>query len=357
MVEIGDVEPLDVDAPRVAISLEEPTDIGAQVLLVGVRHRHRRTRARREPLRPAQRRVGQGRGACGARRGRTRRARDDHGRGRAGAPAAGRDARHRRVRRPRRPGRRTARRRSANSSPTSSAAPASLGIGPRFLHSTGQMHKGGPDDAVHLQVVEQPLVDLADPGSALHVRHAAPGPGRRRPRRRCARPASAPCASISKSSPVGRRRQDRDGGAADPTRPRHPSRAAGRARGGDVEHPPARRGGGRRHRRGGGHLPRPAVPLLPDEARLPRRGGAGRGRRARAGHRARPVARPASTSSASSLEAYVAYVEANRPSFVALVRGAVGSDPQLLAVFESHTGAHLPCRWRSGSGSPRIRHR
>jgi AcrR family transcriptional regulator len=37
----------------------------------------------------------------------------------------------------------------------------------------------------------------------------------------------------------------------------------------------------------------------------------------------------------SSLDAYVAYVEANRPSFVALVRGAVGSDPQLLAVFEA----------------------
>jgi len=37
----------------------------------------------------------------------------------------------------------------------------------------------------------------------------------------------------------------------------------------------------------------------------------------------------------SSLEAYVSYVEANRLSFVALVRGAVGSDPQLLAVFEA----------------------
>ncbi|MGB4861606.1 MAG: bifunctional transaldolase/phosoglucose isomerase [Tepidiformaceae bacterium] len=39
-----------------------------------------------------------------------------------------------------------------------------IGFGPRFLHSTGQMHKGGPNQGVFLQVVSQPEVDLPIPG-------------------------------------------------------------------------------------------------------------------------------------------------------------------------------------------------
>ena len=42
-----------------------------------------------------------------------------------------------------------------------------LGIGPRFLHSTGQLHKGGPDDQVIVQVVEPATTDLAIPGEAF----------------------------------------------------------------------------------------------------------------------------------------------------------------------------------------------
>ncbi len=38
-----------------------------------------------------------------------------------------------------------------------------LGIGPRFLHSTGQLHKGGPDSGLFLQLVDQPAVDLPVP--------------------------------------------------------------------------------------------------------------------------------------------------------------------------------------------------
>jgi glucose-6-phosphate isomerase len=38
-----------------------------------------------------------------------------------------------------------------------------LGIGPRFLHSTGQLHKGGPHDAVFVQVVGDDPADLAIP--------------------------------------------------------------------------------------------------------------------------------------------------------------------------------------------------
>jgi glucose-6-phosphate isomerase len=40
----------------------------------------------------------------------------------------------------------------------------SLGIGPRFLHSTGQMHKGGPPSGVFLQLTADPRRDLPIPG-------------------------------------------------------------------------------------------------------------------------------------------------------------------------------------------------
>ena len=39
-----------------------------------------------------------------------------------------------------------------------------LGIGPRFLHSTGQLHKGGPASGVFLQVTGEPRRDLMIPG-------------------------------------------------------------------------------------------------------------------------------------------------------------------------------------------------
>jgi transaldolase / glucose-6-phosphate isomerase len=39
-----------------------------------------------------------------------------------------------------------------------------LGYGPRFLHSTGQLHKGGPISGVFIQVVESPKEDLPIPG-------------------------------------------------------------------------------------------------------------------------------------------------------------------------------------------------
>jgi glucose-6-phosphate isomerase len=41
--------------------------------------------------------------------------------------------------------------------------PTTFGWGPRFLHSTGQYHKGGPATGVYLQVTTQPEADLAVP--------------------------------------------------------------------------------------------------------------------------------------------------------------------------------------------------
>jgi hypothetical protein len=40
-----------------------------------------------------------------------------------------------------------------------------LGFGPRFLHSTGQLHKGGPGSGVFLQLIDEPANDLPVPES------------------------------------------------------------------------------------------------------------------------------------------------------------------------------------------------
>ncbi|WP_289018141.1 glucose-6-phosphate isomerase [uncultured Ornithinimicrobium sp.] len=42
--------------------------------------------------------------------------------------------------------------------------PVTFGWGPRFLHSTGQYHKGGPAQGVYLQVTGEPREDLSVPG-------------------------------------------------------------------------------------------------------------------------------------------------------------------------------------------------
>jgi transaldolase/glucose-6-phosphate isomerase len=45
-------------------------------------------------------------------------------------------------------------------------AATTTGYGPRFLHSTGQLHKGGADNGVFLQLTALDLVDLAVPGQS-----------------------------------------------------------------------------------------------------------------------------------------------------------------------------------------------
>jgi len=41
-----------------------------------------------------------------------------------------------------------------------------VGFGPRFLHSTGQAYKGGPDSGVFLQITADDRDDLPIPGHA-----------------------------------------------------------------------------------------------------------------------------------------------------------------------------------------------
>jgi len=45
--------------------------------------------------------------------------------------------------------------------------PTTFGWGPRFLHSTGQYHKGGPANGVYLQITAAPRQDLTIPGRAF----------------------------------------------------------------------------------------------------------------------------------------------------------------------------------------------
>ncbi len=40
-----------------------------------------------------------------------------------------------------------------------------LGYGPRFLHSTGQFHKGGPNTGLFLQLTAEEVEDMSIPGS------------------------------------------------------------------------------------------------------------------------------------------------------------------------------------------------
>ena len=45
-----------------------------------------------------------------------------------------------------------------------------LGFGPRYLHSTGQLHKGGPASGVFIQVVDGPSEDASIPGQSFTFR-------------------------------------------------------------------------------------------------------------------------------------------------------------------------------------------
>ncbi|HXQ46294.1 MAG TPA: hypothetical protein VN806_06730, partial [Caulobacteraceae bacterium] len=46
-------------------------------------------------------------------------------------------------------------------------AATALGFGPRFLHSTGQAYKGGPNSGVFIEITHDPARDLPAPGRAF----------------------------------------------------------------------------------------------------------------------------------------------------------------------------------------------
>ena len=52
-----------------------------------------------------------------------------------------------------------------------------VGFGPRFLHSTGQAYKGGPNSGVFLQITCDEAADLQVPGQRVHIRDRQSGAG------------------------------------------------------------------------------------------------------------------------------------------------------------------------------------
>ncbi len=60
-------------------------------------------------------------------------------------------------------------------------ATTTFGYGPRFLHSTGQLHKGGPPTGLFLQLIHDGDEDVDHPRRRVHLRGAEERPGHRRP--------------------------------------------------------------------------------------------------------------------------------------------------------------------------------
>ena len=159
----------DAGHPVVELAYGGPLDLGGQVLLWELATAAVRRGARHQPVRPAQRGRGQGghRPRCWP----------------TGLP----DDRHRAARRrcstrcgpattsPSRPSSTPATRRARRASRRPARAlrdrlrvATTVGIGPRFLHSTGQLHKGGPPTGVFVQVVgRRRRSTCAIPGAAL----------------------------------------------------------------------------------------------------------------------------------------------------------------------------------------------
>ena len=74
------------------------------------------------------------------------------------------------------------------------------GFGPRYLHSTGQLHKGGPNTGLFLQVVDDTGEELPIPGRAVRLRPADPRAGGGRLRVALASAAAASRASAWRTS-------------------------------------------------------------------------------------------------------------------------------------------------------------
>jgi transaldolase / glucose-6-phosphate isomerase len=50
---------------------------------------------------------------------------------------------------------------------TLTGLPTVLQIGPRYLHSTGQLHKGGPNSGLFIEIIGEPRIDLPIPGQVF----------------------------------------------------------------------------------------------------------------------------------------------------------------------------------------------
>ena len=74
-----------------------------------------------------------------------------------------------------------------------------LGFGPRFLHSTGQAYKGGPDSGVFLQITGGRCRGFGDPRTSRELRRRKGRAGAWRLRRAWSSAGGARCACISRA--------------------------------------------------------------------------------------------------------------------------------------------------------------
>ena len=166
---------------------------------LGVRDRRRRPHPRHQPVRPARRRVREDRRPRPARRPPRARARRVRRRTASRCAARPRSSARRATSSRRstccsrscpRTGTSRCRHTSTGSrTPSSprirdllaarSGRPVTFGWGPRFLHSTGQFHKGGPAVGVFLQITQSPVEDLAIPERPFTFGQLIAGPGTR----------------------------------------------------------------------------------------------------------------------------------------------------------------------------------
>ena len=149
----------DRQAPEVR--LPSPYELGQEYLPLGVRDRRRRLDPRDQSVRPAERPGREGQDERGA------------GRGRAGRRAA---RLARRALRQARPGDYVAVQAFIDPEREPELEPlleraredtgcvVTHGLGPRYLHSTGQLHKGGPNTGLFVQVVDDAGDELKIPG-------------------------------------------------------------------------------------------------------------------------------------------------------------------------------------------------
>ena len=153
----------------------------ADLLLRRVRHRGGRLGARHQPVRPAERAGGQGQHGQGAGGGRAARREDPTMRSRA--------ARRRRAAATTSPSWATSSRPRSSTRRSPSCAPrcasatkctTTFGYGPRYLHSTGQYHKGGPANGLFIQLVPRRRRGRGDPRGGLLVRAPEERAGARR---------------------------------------------------------------------------------------------------------------------------------------------------------------------------------
>ena len=77
-----------------------------------------------------------------------------------------------------------------------------LGYGPRYLHSTGQLHKGGPNNGIFIQITANHPADISIPNAPYTFGVLESGPGGRRSR-------SAASQRAARAAPAHRRRRDR----------------------------------------------------------------------------------------------------------------------------------------------------